>query len=224
DWLRDGARLLLPAGYLPTRNARGDASSAPFMDTFGAQTGGSDTIVAGDVRANENVALTALQTLFAREHDRIVSLLPRSLPAETRFEIARRVVGAEEQYITYTQFLPAMGVRLARYTGYKPDVNPGVTDEVATVGFRGHSMIHGEIEPIAAAGTYSAAQLNAFRAEGVLVESQTQSVKLSIPLDLAFGNPALLRAVGLGPTLAGLAGEREYKNDEHIDNQLRSVL
>ena len=49
-------------------------------------------------------------------------------------------------------------------------------------------------------------------------------MKLSIPLDLAFGNPALLRAVGLGPTLAGLAGEREYKNDEQIDNQLRSVL
>jgi hypothetical protein len=223
-WLRDGARLLLPGGYLPTRDARGDASSAPVMDIFGAQTGGADTIVAGDVRANENMALTAMQTLFAREHDRIVSLLPRSLPTEARFQIARRVVGAEEQYITYTQFLPALGVRLAPYTGYKPDVNPGATDEFATVGFRGHSMIHGEIEPLAAAGRYTVAQLDAFRAEGVAVEPQGARVKLSIPLDLAFGNPALLRVVGLGPTLAGLAGEREYRNDEQIDNQLRSVL
>jgi hypothetical protein len=30
--------------------------------------------------------------------------------------------------------------------------------------------------------------------------------------------------LGLGAILAGLAGERQYKNDEQIDNQLRSVL
>ena len=34
-------------------------------------------MVAGDVRANENIALTATHTLFAREHNRIVAALPR---------------------------------------------------------------------------------------------------------------------------------------------------
>ncbi len=72
----------------------------------------NNAAVAGDVRANENLALTATQTLFAREHNRIVSLLPTSLSAEDRFQIARRIVVAEQQYITYNEFLPAMGVVL----------------------------------------------------------------------------------------------------------------
>lgn len=68
--------------------------------------------VAGDVRANENVALTSIQTLLAREHNRIVASLPADLAATDKFEIARRVVGAEVQRITYEEFLPALGVRL----------------------------------------------------------------------------------------------------------------
>ena len=44
---------------------------------------------AGDVRANENIALTATHTLFAREHNRLVKLLPTSLSEEERFQIAR---------------------------------------------------------------------------------------------------------------------------------------
>ena len=62
------------------------------------------------MRANENIALTATHTLFAREHNRIVSLLPSSLTEEQKFQIARRVVIAEQQYITYREFLPAVGV------------------------------------------------------------------------------------------------------------------
>ncbi len=47
---------------------------------------------------------------------------------------------------------------------------------------------------------------------------------LVIPLNLAFGNPDLLADVGLGPVLKGIGGEPQYKNDDMIDNQLRSVL
>jgi hypothetical protein len=49
-------------------------------------------------------------------------------------------------------------------------------------------------------------------------------VELVIPLGLAFGNPDLLQAVGLGPLLKGLGGERQYRNDEQIDESLRSIL
>ena len=88
------------------------------MDLMGALAGmPTSAAVAGDVRANENVALTAIQTLFAREHNRIVAALPKSLTDELKFQLARRVVGAEEQYITYNEFLPAMGVSLHSYRG-----------------------------------------------------------------------------------------------------------
>jgi hypothetical protein len=227
DWLRDGAKLMLPNGYLPRATARGDAASAPVMDQFGAQIGDPAKVAeAGDVRANENLALTAVQTLFAREHNRIVSALSAfpSLTPEDRFQIARRVVGAEMQFITYEEFLPGVGVRLSAYRGYQPSVNPGLGDEFATVGYRAHSMIHGEFEPTVRAGRFSDDQLDAFRAQGVTVEPDGDEVTLVIPLVLAFGNPQLLQDVGLGPILKSLAAEPQYKNDEQIDNSLRSVL
>ena len=224
-WLRDGASLLLPNGFLPRADARGNAASAPAMDLFGNQVGAPGrAVVAGDARANENIGLTAAQTLFAREHNRIVRRLPASLSAELRYQIARRVVGAEIQYITYHDFLPAMSVRLAPYTGYKPTVDPTESNEFATVGFRGHSMVHGEMEPSAREGTWSAAQLAAFAARGIVVEHDAGTVTLVVPLSLAFGDPDLLEQVGLGTLSAGLAGERQYKNDEQIDDSLRSVL
>src|SRR5262249_25368125 len=73
-------------------------------------------------------------------------------------------------------------------------------NEFATVGFRAHSMVHGEFEPEVADGTYTDAQLAAFQAQGITIEreSDTHSVVLVIPLSIAFGNPALLQQVGLG--------------------------
>jgi hypothetical protein len=237
DWLRDGsvdgdpsnnaATLLMSAGnYLPRATARGDASTAPPMDLMGLLVGSpSQAVEAGDVRANENVALTAIQTLFAREHNRIVAALPSSLSQEQKFQIARRVVGAEIEYVTYNEFLPALGVRLSRYRGYSPTVDPSISNEFAVVGYRAHSMVHGEFEPTVPAGTYTEDQLNTvFPAEGITVERNADgTVTLVIPLVDAFGNPDLLTQVGEGPILQSL-GEHEYKNDEQFDNSLRSVL
>ncbi len=236
EWLRTGpfdgrlgnnkATLLLTAnGYLPRADARGNPSTAPPMDLMGALQGTpTRAAVAGDVRANENIALTAIQTLFAREHNRIVGLLPTSLPDELRFQLARRVVGAEAQDITYNEFLPAMGVTLRGYRGYDPGVNAGISNEFAVVGFRLHSAVHGELEPTVPDGTFSDAQLAAFQAVGITIEHNTGTVTLVIPLAVMFGNPDLVEAVREGPILAALAHEREYKNDEQIDNSMRSVL
>ena len=237
DWLRAGASgdgnpanneasLLMPNDYLPRSNAR-PTVAAPPVDLMGALLATPEkAVVAGDVRANENVALTAIHTLFAREHNRIVASLGRTgLSAEDKFQLARRVVGAEIEYITYNAFLPALGVRLDPYRGYDPTANPSLENEFATVGYRAHSMIHGEFEPTVPDGTYTSDQLDrVFPAEGINVERNTDgTVTLVIPLVAAFGNPDLLEQVGEGPILQSLA-EHQYKNDEQIDNSLRSVL
>ncbi|HEY7692452.1 MAG TPA: peroxidase family protein [Gaiellaceae bacterium] len=235
EWLRNGpvdgtladneATLMLPGGYLPQANARGNAAQAPAMDLMGPIAGHpASAVVSGDVRANENIGLTAVHTLFAREHNRIVSLLPRSLPEAAKFGIARRVVGAEQQYITYQEFLPALGIHLPPYRGYDPTVDPSISNEFATVGYRVHSMVHGEFEPEVPASTYTRRQLDAFGAGGVAVEREGGKVKLVAPLGLAYGNPSLLQSIGLGPLLEGLGDERQYRNDEQIDDSMRSVL
>ncbi|HKC90249.1 MAG TPA: peroxidase family protein [Candidatus Limnocylindria bacterium] len=225
DLSNNGARLLLTAdGYLPRIGARGDPATAPAMDLMGPLVGTPNRArVAGDVRANENIALTALHTLFAREHNRIVASLPVWLSAEDRFQIARRVVGAEIEYITYTQFLPALGVRLEPYRGYDPTRNPGLSNEFAVVGYRAHSMIHGEFDTTVRATRYTEAELAAFAARGIGIERNGDQITLTIPLASAFGSPDLLEQLGLGPVFRSLS-ERQYKNDEQIDNALRSVL
>jgi hypothetical protein len=179
--------------------------------------------VAGDVRANENIALTATHTLFAREHNRIVALLRRRAPGlseEVYFQIARRVVGAESQYVTYTQFLPSLGVNLPRYDGYKPNVNPGLSEEFAVTGYRAHSMIHGEFEPTVANSRYTPAAKAQLARLGVEFEDNGDG---TTTLVTAFGAPDLLEVVGEREVLESL-GESQYKNDEQFDNSLRSVL
>jgi hypothetical protein len=240
DWLRDGpgdgdpthrrARLLTtPDGYLPRASARGNASTAPAMDVDGTLLGHpADRVEAGDVRANENMALTALHTLFTREHNRIVAALGSSgLGEEKKFQIARRVVGAEQQYITYTQFLPAVGVRLPEYSGYKKDVDATLGNEFAAFAYRAHSMIHGDLELHADATRYTTEQIRRLLDMHVTVAPDPHNpsrIVLTVPLNVAFFNPSLVPLIGLGPILATLGDEPQYKNDEQIDNALRSAL
>jgi hypothetical protein len=236
DWLRNGpldgdptnnqATLMMSANnYLPHADARGNAATAPAMDHDGRLAAHpQDARIAGDPRANENLGLLALTTVFAREHNRIVNSLPSTLSQEDKFQIARRIVIAEEQYITYQEWLPAMGVPLPKYTGYKSGVNAAVTDEFATSSYRGHSQIHGEFEIEADAGQYSSAQLDQFRADGLEVDvDATGAGTIAVPTAVSFFNPDVLEQLGAGPMLLS-EEEQQYNNDETIDNQLRSEL
>jgi hypothetical protein len=235
DWLRNGpvdgdptnnqATLMLPNNFLPKATARGNAATAPVADVDGRLASHpQDRRIAGDPRASENIGLTAMHTVFAREHNRIVGLLPNTLSQEDKFQIARRVVIAEEQYITYQEWLPSMGVALPRYTGYKNNVNATISNEFATMGYRVHSQIHGEFELEVDAGQYTAAQLDAFRARGLEVNVAADgSGLIAVPAALSNFDPDLLEQLGVGPMLLS-EEEQQYNNDETIDNQLRSVL
>lgn len=239
EWLREGpvdddmtnnsAKLILTSdGYLPRAIERDDPANAPIMDIQGELLFAPDVsqrmVVAGDKRANENIALTAVQTLFAREHNRIVDQLPTNWSEQRKFDTARQLVIAIQQYITYEEFLPVLGVHLPRTKGYRPDIDASVSNEFATVGYRAHSMIHGEIEVAAHTSDYDETALQEFRSLGIEVEIDGDEVEIAVPLNIAFNRPQLVPALGLGPLLLSLGGEPQYRNDEQIDNQLRSVL
>jgi hypothetical protein len=224
----NAATLMLPGGYLPTRNARGNPAAAPAMDTEGRLLADpNDGVVAGDFRANENIGLTATQTLFAREHNRVVGLLPNTLSDEDKFQIARRVVIAEEQYITYQEWLPAMGVSLPQYKGYNPNVNAAITNEFATAAYRAHTQVHGDGLELdnQQKSRYSATDLANLSAEGADVQDNGDgTVSIDVAFTLMAFNPNILKTLQEGPVLQALGKESQYNNDEEIDNQLRSTL
>ncbi|CDF39510.1 Animal heme peroxidase homologue [Chondrus crispus] len=107
--------------------------------------------LAGDHRANEHPMLTAIHTLFVREHNRLVDEIRvnfpedrvRRLSTSTIFEWARQINIAQFQKIVYEEFLPAIfGRRFRRYRGYRQAVNPTVSDIFAGAAFRvGHTMV-----------------------------------------------------------------------------------
>ncbi|MEZ6128874.1 MAG: peroxidase family protein [Planctomycetaceae bacterium] len=107
--------------------------------------------LAGDVRVNENVALTAMHTLWVREHNQIADQLAArnpSLTDEQLYQRARRQVVAQVQAITYNEFLPALlGVSaIDDYAGYDPHVDPSVATEFSAAAFRfGHTMLPSEL-------------------------------------------------------------------------------
>jgi hypothetical protein len=102
---------------------------------------------AGDTRANENLELTALETLFVRNHNQIATQLQQEHPNwtdEQLYQEARKINIAQYQEIIYNEWIPAvLGPNaLSQYTGYKPNVNATIANEFSTVAFRfGHSMV-----------------------------------------------------------------------------------
>jgi peroxidase len=109
-------------------------------------------VVAGDARAAENPALTALHTLFVREHNYWVDKLHLEHPkwsGDQLYNHARAIVTAEIANITYSEFLPNLIGKnaLTPYDGYDPSVDPHLTLEFVAAAFRfGHSIVSGETE------------------------------------------------------------------------------
>ena len=103
--------------------------------------------LAGDIRAQENPDLTALQTLFVREHNRQVDLLAAAHPDwtdEQLYQQARAIVTAEIERITYNEFLPHLLGKgaIAPYRGYRANVDAGISEEFAGAAYRlGHSIV-----------------------------------------------------------------------------------
>jgi hypothetical protein len=114
----------------------------------------SGMFMAGDVRAAENPDLTALQTLFVREHNYQVDLAHQQHPTWTGdqlYQWARAIVTAEIEHITYDEFLPHLlgAGAILPYTGYNPNVDPTISEEFAGAAYRfGHSLVSGAIEGI----------------------------------------------------------------------------
>nr|XP_019607600.1 PREDICTED: thyroid peroxidase isoform X3 [Rhinolophus sinicus] len=134
--------------YLPFVPLHAPLACAPEP---GAQ-GRAPCFLAGDSRASEVPSLTALHTLWLREHNRLASSLKALNPhwsADTTYQEARKVVGALHQVITLRDYVPrvlgpeAVRQHVGPYQGYDATVDPTVSNVFSTAAFRfGHATVH----------------------------------------------------------------------------------
>ncbi|KAL7298226.1 hypothetical protein TKK_0009216 [Trichogramma kaykai] len=111
--------------------------------------------LAGDFRVNEQVGLTAMHTVWMREHNRLARALKLMNPqwnGEKLYQEARKIVAAQMQVITYRDWIPLIlgsdtDELFGEYRSYKADVDASISNVFATAALRfGHSLIQPKFE------------------------------------------------------------------------------
>ncbi|MEZ6053455.1 MAG: peroxidase family protein [Planctomycetaceae bacterium] len=184
----------------------------PFNEAGLANAGGtSDALfLAGDVRANENVALSSMHTIWVREHNRIATELAAQDPTltdEQLYQQARAIVTGEIQAITYNEYLPALlGFdALSEYQGYDPSVDPSISNIFSTAAYRfGHSLLSPELQRLNSDGSVAA--------EG------------NLALQDAFFRPDQLVNNGIDSLLQGAATQIAQELDNQVVDDVRNFL
>jgi hypothetical protein len=163
--------------------------------------------VAGDIRANEQLGLTAMHTLFVREHNRLAGVIAAEDPdlhGHEIFELARKIVGAQMQVITYYEFLPVLlgPGAVGRYEGYNPDIDPTIANEFSTAAYRfGHTML-----------------------SPTLMLIDDEGVESGLPLRDAFFDPSLVPRLGIAGVLRGLSSQQAQTIDVRLVDDVRNLL
>ena len=224
------------SGKLRTSNAANGEVLLPF-NTSGLENAmpgpgtAADFFIAGDIRANEQIGLTATHTLFMREHNRLADEIKSRLDSgidpllssmrdsailaignginnqgDFIYEAARKVVGAQIQKITYDEFIPVLlgDNALPTYSGYDESVNPGITNAFSTAAFRvGHTMLPAAL----------------LRSHDLDISSAN-----SIALRDAFFNPQEIINNGIDTLLIGMLLQPAQEVDTRIVDDVRNFL
>ncbi|XP_076365684.1 peroxidasin homolog pxn-2-like isoform X3 [Tachypleus tridentatus] len=175
---------------------------------------------AGDARVNELPSLTAMHTIWLRQHNRLanhLTLYNLHWDDEKVYQESRRIVGAMMQHITYNEFLPVVlgelvmkvyGLTLKSrgyYTEYDYTVNAGVSNAFATAAFRfGHSLVPGRF---------------------LRYSMDHNSVTSATTLRNEFFNPgSMLQDGSMDKLLLGLLNQKAQQVDEYITEELCNHL
>lgn len=166
----------------------------------------------------------AISTMLVREHNRVATALDGlakgqkkklGIPTdatvdpaghdEAIFQLARKIVEAEAQAITYHEVLPAMGVELPEYTGYDDSAFPAVFLEFASGPLRLHTMLNKD-----------AARLGP---DGTAIASPVDSTAVFSP----GGTYGEFLEAGMDPIIRGMLVTPAQRHDLLLDEGLRSV-
>jgi hypothetical protein len=225
DHIRENYRIMTMGGELTSEDisnydGTGHALLLDFIPSYvnNDPTQGFDLdrmghyFVAGDGRLNENVMLSSIHTIWARNHnfwvDHLKERTGNTWTEEEYFQAAKIVNVAEYQRVVFTEFADAMaggidpGEEEHGFDGYDPTIDPSISAEFAHVAYRfGHSMLN---ETVSYKGP-----------DGVLRE---------MSLVQAFLNPGKLKDSGIEELLLGATSVKHQAIDVDIVNALRNQL
>ena len=187
------------------RNADGTLVSSDNGQALPVVNG---SFVTGDPRVMENPELTAMTTLFMREHNFWVRTLKAQHPRWTGdqlYNMAKAITTAEYQNIVYTEYLPLLiGPVLGPYRGYNPNIDAQVTQEFSTAAFRlGHSQVSDTQEGLDNNGNV------------VFTESLAQSF---------FNTPEIDESNGINPLIRSIGVDFAQATDVYVVAALRNLL
>jgi hypothetical protein len=170
----------------------------------------TDLFLFGDVRGNENAALSSLHILFVREHNRRATQLASVYPTwgdEQLFQEARRWVIALIEQITFNEYLPVtIGDSAPEYTGYNSSIDVSIVTEFSTGAFRyGHSEVNEWIRRLDS-------------------EGKTLSMGNLHLRDAYYDSPNNIGVHGIEPILRGLSTQIQNSVDTYFIDDLRNYL
>jgi peroxidase len=152
-----------------------------------------------------------MHTLFVREHNRLAGEIKARFCSATDTEIyqlARKLVGATLQIITYREFLPALVGSAAPGIDsiFDSNVDPSISNEFSTVAYRvGHTMLSPQVQ---------------FRDENGL------AVMNAVPLRDVFFNPGFFdnAAINVDYVIGGQIAQECQEIDVQIIDEVRDHL
>ena len=151
--------------------------------------------LAGDERADENIALHSMHTIWVREHNRIAAVLKTQHPnwaGETIYQETRKIVIAEWQHVVFNEWVPRI-IDIGSYSGYNSGRDPSLINAFSTAAFRfGHSLVPNEF-----------GQLN----------NNFDKQFPAVSLRESFFNIQSINARGINPTMFGLVGNQSNTVD-----------
>ena len=205
DKLRADALRLFKDGKLHV--SHGNMLQVNDVGMRNAPTNNDKFYLSGDHRANEHPILTSFHTLFVREHNRLCDELKVAFPSwsdDDYFKVARKLNGAVFQKIVYNEFFPTMtGRYLPPYSGFKPWVNPTVSDIFSTAAFRvGHTMV----------------------GNGINRRGKGMAEMKSFRMQEMFFRPKDVMKEGIEPFFRGAIYNRAQEVDMFVHDSLRNFL
>ncbi len=197
----------------------GDAN--PFINLL-------DHYVAGDLRANENVTLTSIHTIWARNHNyHVEKLLEAGFAGnvEELFQAAKIVNEVEYQRVVFDEFADVLlgGLKGSGNHGfdeYNPDVDARISHEFAGAAYRfGHSLISQTIEILDENGNPQEVSL-----VDVFLNPTNDNEAFTTPLPPGFIPQPGYEQVGVDPIIGGILNQQSEEVDFNLVDAVRNDL